>query len=231
MSAIFVDTVEESKKICDGILAAAKECGDAPFRVAVDLEGENLCFEGRIAVVTLAVSATRVYIFDVAALGANVFSDGGLKAILEDPKITKLMFDCRMDAGALFWQYDVTPMTVCDLQAPAVQRWVRGNFLIGMRKSFTNLGLFTPGDERVKNSGRKFFAPELGGAYAVWFDRPMEAQLQAYCAVDVKYFFAAFAKLCGTPAEEALAMRVAAARVKNQCADKIPGGGGAARDF
>uniref|UniRef100_A0A7S1LEU0 Uncharacterized protein n=1 Tax=Neobodo designis TaxID=312471 RepID=A0A7S1LEU0_NEODS len=141
------------------------------------------------------------------------------------------MFDCRMDVGALFYQFDVTVRHVVDLQIAAVQRLLRPGapFLIGMHKTFNDkLMLFTAADAKSKDAGRFLFAPEKGGQYEAWFARPMAAALQDYCAVDVKYFFAAAQKLA--PSDLALrncatlslkrVTRVTTERVENCSAER-----------
>jgi exonuclease 3'-5' domain-containing protein 1 len=40
----------------------------------------------------------------------------------------------------------------------------------------------------IKNDGVKLFAPEKGGSYTVFLERPLKVALEAYAAVDVFYF-------------------------------------------
>lgn len=60
----------------------------------------------------------HVRLFDVALLGRAVFDDGSepLRGLLEDPAVTKLMFDCRRDSDALFHQFQVRLAGVLDVQ-------------------------------------------------------------------------------------------------------------------
>ena len=48
--------------------------------------------------------------------GKEVFTDGGLKDIIESEEILKLAYDVRMDSDALFHQHDVVLKNVLDLQ-------------------------------------------------------------------------------------------------------------------
>jgi exonuclease 3'-5' domain-containing protein 1 len=41
--------------------------------------------------------------------------------------------------------------------------------------------------DALKKAGTKLFAPERGGSYDVWRDRPMPPVLIEYCALDVRY--------------------------------------------
>ena len=95
----------------------------------------------RVGLVTLlqVAAGDDIFLFDVQALGGVVFeaSGGGggggggksgdddddeasnrrsLKAVLEDPKTTKLMFDCRVDSDALFHQHGISLRGVFDVQ-------------------------------------------------------------------------------------------------------------------
>ena len=40
----------------------------------------------------------------------------------------------------------------------------------------------------TKEAGKRLFAPELGGSFAVFEVRPLAPALVKYCAYDVKYF-------------------------------------------
>ena len=208
-SVNFVDTAENSRAICAPLLEAAANSAPLSFdvRVALDLEGRDLGPSGAIAILSLATSQNDVALFDFAdpAVANALLDDGLLRDVLTHPGIAKLTFDCRMDVGALFYQFDVKVAHAVDLQIAAVLAYnPTGRYLMGMHKTFTDkLRLFTPDDAKVKDLGRKLFAPEAGGDYEMWFKRPMATELQLYCAVDVKYFFAAAQLLLRTP--EALA--------------------------
>jgi len=93
--------------------------------LAVDLEGLDLSRDGRITLLQMA-TATKVYLVDVLVLGPRAFEQG-LRDLLEDPTVEKLMFDCRQDSDALFYQY-VPPVTlrgVWDLQMAEVYLRIR----------------------------------------------------------------------------------------------------------
>jgi exonuclease 3'-5' domain-containing protein 1 len=44
--------------------------------------------------------------------------------------------------------------------------------------------------EALKNVGLRLFAPEQGGSYQVWSDRPLNPELITYAAADVHYLHA-----------------------------------------
>jgi len=100
----------------------------------LDLEGNRLSRHGTISIITVLVYPQRVVrLIDVLTLGESAFStisSSGktLKTILEDPGITKCVWDVRNDADALWALYHVGLAGVVDIQllemrlAPAVRR-------------------------------------------------------------------------------------------------------------
>ena len=120
--------------------------------MAVDLEGVSM---SRVGAVTLLQVAVRdsVFLFDVQALEtAELFeravapnaardadesaaaADGPkrktLRGVLEDARITKLMFDCRVDSDALFHQHGVALRGVFDVQLADVASRRRKNLAV-----------------------------------------------------------------------------------------------------
>lgn len=160
--------------------------------IALDLEGRSLGRMGSICIITLATYST-VYIIDVVMLGAEALYAGSpLKRVLESRDIMKLMFDCRADCDALFFLYGVRLQNVCDLQiSSCFALFPTSPHLPGMKSVFLVLGLFTDEDAGIKNAGRHLFNPRCGGSFDWWEERPLTDVLVQYCAVDVKYFFAA----------------------------------------
>ena len=163
-------------------------------KIAVDLEGEALGPNGRVGVITVALSDSSVYIFDVSVLGKDAFTPGlcYMREVLEEPRITKVLFDVRMDTAALYFLHDVRCRGMIDLQVCVARRFNRdGFFLMGLDKALTRLGLFSDADQDAKARGKKLFDPQQGGSYQLWFDRPIPKEALNYCVVDVKHFFRA----------------------------------------
>ncbi len=67
--------------------------------------------------------------------------------------------------------------------------------------------------ERIKEHGKRLFAPELGGSYDVWVQRPLAPALAEYAAADVLHLFVMHARW-RTLAPEADMRRIAAARMR-----------------
>jgi exonuclease 3'-5' domain-containing protein 1 len=73
----------------------------------------------------------------------------------------------------------------------------RGRYLSGLRKALADCpGLDFEAREAldaIKRGGTQRFAPELGGSYAVWEERPLSEELVAYAAADVVHLHAMWA--------------------------------------
>ena len=91
----YVDNDDKLDTTIDDLQKAIKD----GKTIAVDCEGVNLSRFGSVTMVNIAFR-NQVYLIDVLKIGKKVF-DRGLRSILEDKLITKLMFDCREDADAL----------------------------------------------------------------------------------------------------------------------------------
>jgi exonuclease 3'-5' domain-containing protein 1 len=90
--------------------------------LCLDLEGKNLSRDGTLALLAILIHPSRAtYIVDVQTLGDSAFATPGtggqtLKAILEDPRTPKYVWDIRNDADALWAHYKVRPAGVIDVQ-------------------------------------------------------------------------------------------------------------------
>ena len=105
---VLVDTVEACKEQCERLARAGV--------VAADFEGVNLSRDGEISLVQLAAVDGPVVLVDVDTLGAAAFEVGGLRGLLEDVTVRKLIFDGRADSDALYHLYGVRMAHVTDAQ-------------------------------------------------------------------------------------------------------------------
>lgn len=187
---LLVDTVEACKEQCARLKAAGT--------VACDFEGVDLCRNGELLLAQLAAETGPVVLVDIWKLGAAAFEEGGLKALLECPSCTKLIFDGRSDSDALFHLWGVRLAAVCDCQVlfvahlegvakdaqrvenlPSLARALQSCPSIARAESQA-LGL-------LKSAVGALFAPDRGGSYEVWRQRPMPAELLEYAAADVAF--------------------------------------------
>lgn len=121
-----------------------------------------------------------------------------LRMLLEDPAVTKLLWDVRSDSNALFFLFGIRLAGVLDLQVyDCVRRAVDGRTNervsgLGFVLERTPLGKLSVVErERVKKckeAAISLFSPEYGGSYEVWKQRPLPALLLEYCT-DSRYFF------------------------------------------
>ncbi|KIW21779.1 uncharacterized protein PV07_12794 [Cladophialophora immunda] len=158
----------------------------------VDLEGVNLGRTGTIAIMQLLMPPSPVvYLVDVHRLGAKAFglttADGtSLQTALESPDIFKVFFDIRNDSGALHAHFGVNVAGIIDLQVVEyATRNPRGRFVNGLAKCIEKDLPHNPAWSLVKDKGRRLFAPEVGGRYEVFLERPLRDEILEYCEQDV----------------------------------------------
>lgn len=184
----------------------------APAAIAIDLEGIDLCRHGKISIIQLyAHKSKTVWIIDVTTLKDDAFDEKddrgySLRGLLEDKDIKKVrlfcscsfsrvdsirlqvFFDVRNDSDALYKHYNVNLKGTYDLQVlELVLRRANGGgtaFLHGLAKTMSAFGVGSLEWDRVKQAGLKLFAPERGGSYQVFEERPLREEIIAYCAQD-----------------------------------------------
>ena len=112
--------------------------------------------------------------------------DGKYTGILESSGFFKVFFDIRNDSDALHAHYDINVAGVIDLQLiEYATRNPRGRFVNGLAKCITYDLPSIPGWTATKDKGRRLFAPEAGGRYEVFLERPMSQEIINYCEQDV----------------------------------------------
>ena len=168
--------------------------------VAVDFEGVALSRTGKLCLAQVAPASGPVLLLDISVMGAAAFARGRLRELLEHPTLLKLIFDCRNDSDALRHQFGVRLRAVYDVQVVYCLKrdqddgGRRGAFLCGLQRALGDcpgLGLDARAAlDEVKNAGKRLFAPEAGGGYDAWEQRPMHPDLLAYAAADVVHLHA-----------------------------------------
>ncbi|KIW22036.1 uncharacterized protein PV07_12563 [Cladophialophora immunda] len=185
--------VDDEVKL-DALLALiTKRVGaDQDQLMFVDLEGVNLGRSGTIAIMQLLIPPSPVvYLVDVYRLGAKAFrlttADGtSLQTVLESPNTLKVFFDIRNDSDALYAHFGVNVAGIIDLQViEYATRNPRGQYVNGLAKCIEKDLPPIPGWSLAKASGRRLFAPEEGGKYEVFLERPLSDEILKYCEQDV----------------------------------------------
>jgi exonuclease 3'-5' domain-containing protein 1 len=168
-----------------------------PPSIYIDVEGEDLSRDGTVSILQLYLLPTkRTYLIDIFTLGESSFTvsgkDGGtLRGVLESATIPKVFFDVRNDSDALYSSFGVLLAGIQDLQLMELaSRSFNRRFVNGLSKCIERDGRLTVTERRqwmqCKEKGRRLFAPELGGSYAVFNKRPLEKDIFDYCAQDVQ---------------------------------------------
>ncbi|KAF3905319.1 hypothetical protein ABW20_dc0110319 [Dactylellina cionopaga] len=191
-----VSTVSDLSSVID-LLAPLPT---SPPSLFIDLEGINLCRYGTISILTIYVAPlSTTYLIDVHTLQSLAFTTAGathttktLKSILEDPAVPVVLFDVRNDNDALVNLYRVRMSGAIDVQLMELaSRPGRKAFLNGLQRVLTSYPIMTPSQliawQSTKEIGVKLFAPEKGGSYEVFNERPLKDDVGRYCVQDVSF--------------------------------------------
>ena len=160
--------------------------------IAVDCEGVTLSRFGSVTLINIAVRG-QVYLIDVLKIG-NTAYDGGLRSILEDKSIQKLMFDCREDADALEHLHNVRLDGVLDVQLLEVKNRIRQTGYTKIRSLKHCLELFVSDKTmlEVKLKGRSSMYQDN----ELWKKRPLSEDILKYASIDVIALFKLYDALC-----------------------------------
>eukprot|EP00927_Polykrikos_kofoidii_P034003 TRINITY_DN28848_c0_g1_i1.p1 TRINITY_DN28848_c0_g1~~TRINITY_DN28848_c0_g1_i1.p1 ORF type:complete len:328 (-),score=45.30 TRINITY_DN28848_c0_g1_i1:60-1043(-) len=189
LETLLVDSVEQCQVAVAHLLKEVE--------VAVDVEGVMLGRAGEVCLIQICGPSTPTYVFDIHILKERAFNEGGLKELLESEHVTKLFYDLRADCDALHHLYDLTPRGAYDIQILWHVRFQHPDliYLQGLKKVLGSFlqqtSILTPeaasAIDVLKLRGQSMFAPEHGGSYDVWKERPLHSDLLEYAAADVKF--------------------------------------------
>ncbi|KAJ6437093.1 zinc-regulated transporter 2 [Purpureocillium lavendulum] len=188
-----VDTVEAIAELVGLLEGLPTE----PPSLYFDLEGVNLSRVGTVSILQLHILPSKqTYLIDIHSLHDKSFSTPGgngctLKKILELDTIPKVFFDVRNDSDALYSHFGIRLAGVQDLQLMelASRSFLRKN-VNGLAKCIERDAPLSAEERanwiRIKEKGVRLFAPEKGGTYEVFNERPLPADIVLYCAQDVQ---------------------------------------------
>ncbi|KAF9051874.1 ribonuclease H-like domain-containing protein [Panaeolus papilionaceus] len=195
-STVFVDTLDLLNDCLQDISPVGKP---APEELAIDMEGVNLCRDGRVATLQIVANkSTTVWVIDITTLGREAFDHTtadkqSLRAVLQSSASRKLFYDVRNDSDALFSHYGVSLEDVYDIQLLDVagkrSRGVKVYSLIGLGKCIEDNMTNTEEWIAVKQVGKELFDPKKGGSYEVFEERPISPIILRYCSQDVLLLF------------------------------------------
>ncbi|KAJ5654179.1 hypothetical protein N7490_001182 [Penicillium lividum] len=190
----FVDTSAGMNEL----LSALANLPVKPPSLYVDLEGVDLSRYGTISLMQIFVlPLRRTFLIDIHILKGKAFSQPGpsgltLRSVLESPLIPKVFFDVRNDSDALFAHYQIDLAGIQDLQLMELAtRSCSKRLVRGLGKCMEYDAPMTRREredwKRTKETGRRLFAPEMGGSYEVFNTRPLTDEILQYCAQDVQF--------------------------------------------
>ncbi|KAF7940741.1 uncharacterized protein EAE97_006927 [Botrytis byssoidea] len=189
------DTAEGIIELIDSL--GHSDLPTSPPSVYIDLEGINVGRKGSIAILQVYIlPVKKTFLVDVHNLRERAFSTPNssgltLKAILESEFIPKVIFDVRNDSDALYSHFGVKLQGVIDLQLMELAtRSHSQKFLSGLGRCMDQDLVQTPEElefrSAIKKRGVQLFAPEKGGRYEVFNDRPLDPAIVDYCVQDVQ---------------------------------------------
>jgi exonuclease 3'-5' domain-containing protein 1 len=193
-SAVMIDTPATMAKLVDDLEGLPID----PPSLYIDLEGENLSREGTISILQLYLRPKKAtYLIDIFKLREQAFttlSGNGrtFRQILEDARVPKVIFDVRNDSDALHTHYGVQLAGIQDLQLMelATRNFSRRH-VNGLARCIERDASLSFEENRkwktCKDKGVHLFAPERGGSYKVFNDRPLREEIREYCVQDVHF--------------------------------------------
>ncbi|KAK2593960.1 hypothetical protein QQS21_008319 [Conoideocrella luteorostrata] len=188
----FIDSVQLLKSVLEKLHGLLSN----PPSLFVDLEGINLSRSGSISLFSLHVApVSKTYLIDVFGLGHKAFTTEdatgtSLKSILETEDITKVFFDIRNDADALFSLQGIRVRGITDLQVMefATRDSQPSRFVSGLAKCIKDDCPMPQYEKqkwlRTKDRVGALFSPERGGSYQVFNERPLQKIIAEYSAED-----------------------------------------------
>lgn len=157
-------------------LNMAKECILGSNLVTLDSEGIDLGRSGKTCIVQIGTRDSGCFLFDTLDSPPDIIAF--LKNVLEDPGITKIIHDCKMDSDAFFHLWNITLSGVHDTQ-------VCDNIL--RNKGEKNLNDTLSANGIQCNASRDSSVYETNPNF--WATRPMTPRMIEWAAGDVSKLF------------------------------------------
>lgn len=152
--------------------------------ISLDCEGVNVGSKGTITLIQVGTSRGEAFIFDVQEC-PEIVGEGGLKSILEDENVIKIIHDCRNDSVNLWQQFGIVLRSVFDTQVAhaVLQYQVTGKQVYKAKYVSLNTlcenyhSPLNPIREQLRNAYRK--------DQKFWSRRPFTRDMLLYAAGDV----------------------------------------------
>lgn len=159
------------------VLEKARKDIEGAELLALDCEGVDLCRCGSLCIVQIA-TPSKCFLFDVLKKDCWSAMAQFLKGILEDPAITKVIHDCKMDADALLHLHGIRLVGVHDTQ-------MCDNLLHGRGEKNLN--------DTLQLNGCKINVVRDKDVYernpSFWATRPMSSDMREWASGDITSLF------------------------------------------
>lgn len=162
--------------------------------VALDCEGVNLGPErDSLTLVQLAFDDGTILIVDVLAEPGLLY---GMRAFLEDPDVTKVVHDCRMDAAAIRAAAGIQLAGVFDTQVAYMGLHPRSLALPGLHTVLDEYAPAVPGADPDKAARLKAkMRDRMRRSPDMWAARPLDRDALAYASDDVARLLRAWRRM------------------------------------
>ncbi|KAG8991739.1 hypothetical protein FRB94_003584 [Tulasnella sp. JGI-2019a] len=196
-----IDTVDHLAQV----IAAFYTLYCAPPSLYLDLEGHDLCRDGRISLISVfAEPLKKTFLIDVQVLGELAFTTSSttsenrtLQSLLQDASIPKVLFDCRNDTDALYNIYKVDMKGVIDLQLMELAtRKGHKRFVNGLARTIRDYAELSPEDLEIWTNTKTSVKAKFFNNYdleegveplteSAFDQRPLPSELLRYSVQDV----------------------------------------------
>lgn len=159
----------------------------------LDLNGVKLGRHGSISIISLHIATMKkLYLIDIHRLGKSAFSTTNssatsLKTVLESPTMPKVIFDIRINSGALFSHFQISVDGIKDLQLMELAtRKGSKDLLAELAKCIeqdSSVSIAAQAEwQSTQEGASQLYDPKKGGRYEIFNERPMRPEVVKYCA-------------------------------------------------
>eukprot|EP00392_Amoebophrya_sp_AT5.2_P019785 g20777.t1 len=199
------------------------------------MEGVNHGRHGQLSLVQACAGRDEtVFLFDITTLKKSAFDDGNLRALFEDSRVCKVMFDVRADADSLLHNYGCRLENAYDLQVLHCFKFskITDSYLKGLAKVLQDFSGISLAEKRTLEQLKALGTQTFTSDSAAWERRPLPKSLRDYAAADVRYL-QGMKRAWGGVRYDRTVLRVSRERVRKQtmAAQPVEGREKARREF
>lgn len=181
-----ISTINESRFVTEAILrsVATAAAEQQQIVISVDCEGINLGVKGHLTLIEVGTTRGEAFIFDVLSC-PDIVTEGGLKGLLENEHIIKVIHDCRNDSVNLFTQFKILLKNVFDTQSAhaVLQYQDHGKQVYKVKNISLNTlcELYNAPQNPMKDHLKNIYRRDQ----KYWARRPLSREMLLYAAGDV----------------------------------------------